>query len=51
MCYDTIIYINYNLIQYLSARKGFMKNRLLIGAIVTDCHIDFQSEIMRGIIS
>lgn len=28
-----------------------MKNRLLIGTVITDCHIDFQSEIMRGIIS
>ena len=28
-----------------------MKKRLLIGVIITDCHIDFQEEIMRGIIT
>lgn len=28
-----------------------MKKRLLIGVIITDCHVDFQEEIMRGIIS
>ena len=28
-----------------------MKKRLLIGVIITDCHIDFQEEIMRGISS
>jgi ggdef domain len=28
-----------------------MKRRILIGVIITECHIDFQSEIMRGIIS
>ena len=26
-------------------------SRLLIGVIITDCHIDFQEEILRGIIS
>lgn len=28
-----------------------MKKRLLIGAIMTSCHIDFQEEVLRGIIS
>ena len=28
-----------------------MKKRLLIGVIITDCHVDFQEELMRGIIS
>ncbi|MBQ6211975.1 MAG: diguanylate cyclase, partial [Ruminococcus sp.] len=28
-----------------------MKKRLLIGVIVTECHIDFQEEILGGIIS
>ncbi len=28
-----------------------MRKRLLIGAVITDCHIDFQKEILRGIIS
>lgn len=28
-----------------------MKKRLLIGVIITDCHIDCQAEILRGIIS
>lgn len=28
-----------------------MGKRILIGAIITDCHIDFQGEILRGIIS
>lgn len=28
-----------------------MKKRLLIGAIVTECDVDFQEEILRGIIS
>lgn len=28
-----------------------MKRRILIGVIITECHVDFQSEIMRGIIS
>lgn len=28
-----------------------MKKKILIGVIITDCHVDFQSEIMRGIIS
>ena len=28
-----------------------MKKRLLIGVIITDCHTDFQEEIMRGIIT
>lgn len=28
-----------------------MKKRLLIGVIMTECHADFQDEIMRGIIS
>ena len=28
-----------------------MKKRLLIGVIITDCHVDFQEEILRGIIS
>lgn len=28
-----------------------MKRRILIGVIIAECHIDFQSEIMRGIIS
>lgn len=28
-----------------------MKQRILIGVIITECHVDFQSEIMRGIIS
>ena len=28
-----------------------MKKRILIGVIITDCFIDFQEEILRGIIS
>lgn len=28
-----------------------MNKRILIGVIITDCHVDFQVEIMRGIIS
>ena len=28
-----------------------MKKRILIGVIITDCHIDYQAEILRGIIS
>jgi len=28
-----------------------MKKRLLIGVIITDCHIDFQEEVMRGIVT
>ena len=28
-----------------------MSKRLLIGVIMTDCHVDFQGEILRGIIS
>ena len=28
-----------------------MKKRILIGVIITDCHIDYQSEILRGIIT
>lgn len=28
-----------------------MRQRILIGVIITECHVDFQSEIMRGIIS
>ncbi len=28
-----------------------MRKRLLIGAVITDCHIDFQKEILRGMIS
>ena len=28
-----------------------MNNRLLLGVIIADCHIDFQAEILRGLIS
>lgn len=28
-----------------------MEKRLLIGVIITDCHVDFQGEILRGIIT
>ena len=28
-----------------------MSRRILIGVIVADCHIDFQCEILRGIIT
>lgn len=28
-----------------------MGKRLLIGVIITDCYVDFQAEILRGIIS
>ena len=28
-----------------------MGKRLLIGVVITDCHVDFQGEILRGIIS
>ncbi len=28
-----------------------MKKRLLIGVVLTDCHIDFQEEVLKGIIS
>lgn len=28
-----------------------MKKRMLIGVVITDCHVDFQGEILRGIIS
>ena len=28
-----------------------MKKRILIGVIITDCHIDYQSEILRGVIT
>lgn len=28
-----------------------MDKKILIGVIITDCHVDFQSELMRGIIS
>ena len=28
-----------------------MSRRILIGVVITDCHVDFQGEILRGIIS
>lgn len=28
-----------------------MSRRILIGAVIADCHIDFQSEILRGIVT
>ncbi|MBP3380403.1 MAG: substrate-binding domain-containing protein [Ruminococcus sp.] len=28
-----------------------MKKRLLIGVVLTDCHVDFQEEVLKGIIS
>ena len=28
-----------------------MSRRILIGVVIADCHIDFQSEILRGIIT
>ena len=28
-----------------------MKKRILIGVVITDCHVDYQGEILRGIIS
>ena len=46
--YDTIMYIN-NVSK--GGVSGNMKKRILIGVIITDCHIDYQAEILRGIIS
>jgi len=44
---------NYILLHNSRLYKGGLKlnKRILIGVIITECHIDFQQEILRGIIS
>lgn len=56
MRYDTILYIEKNLICiillfYHYQGGNLVKKRILIGVIIADCYVDFQEEIMRGIIS
>ena len=35
----------------LNRRRESMSRRILIGVVIADCHIDFQCEILRGIIT